>query len=84
MSRPHTAPRSVSDAFNEVCAQLETALNGPLRRHIVGEVAKARDAARAMERLRDSGLDARMVSVDGSCELDLDALRFEREPIRVR
>ena len=53
MSRPHTAPRSVSDAFNEVCAQLETALNGPLRRHIVGEVAKARDAARAMERLRD-------------------------------
>ena len=53
MSRPHPAPRSVSNAFDEVCAQLETALNGPLRRHIVGEVAKARDAARAMERLRD-------------------------------
>jgi hypothetical protein len=53
MSRPHPAPRSVSNAFDDVCAQLETALNGPLRRHIVAEVAKARDATRAMERLRD-------------------------------
>lgn len=53
MSRPHPASRSASHSFDEACAQLEVALGGPLRQHIVGEVAKARNAVRAMERLRE-------------------------------
>lgn len=54
MSRPHPASRSTSAAFDEVCDQLETALVGPFRGAIVEEAASARDATRALERLRDA------------------------------
>jgi hypothetical protein len=53
MSRPHPASRSAVHPFDDACAQLEIALAGPLRRHIVEEVARTRDAGRAMARLRD-------------------------------
>jgi hypothetical protein len=53
MSRPSPASRSAFHQFDEACAELEIALAGPLRRQIVEDAAKARDAARAMERLRD-------------------------------
>src|SRR5262245_23120410 len=53
MSRPHPASRSTSSPFDEVCDQLESALVGPFRLGIVEEAAHARDAALALQRLRD-------------------------------
>ena len=47
MSRP------TSTAFDDVCDQLERALCGPFRRDVIEEAFGARDAAQAMQRLRD-------------------------------